>query len=83
MVSSPSKRRINFTYDAQYWGLLTQVSEYLELGLIPGEDFIWRDGGHTLEIDENAHFSIKEYEEWQELAEMYEEVGDIVIGRLR
>ena len=83
MVSTPSKRRINFTYDAEYWRLLAQISDYLEHDLQPDEDFIWRDSGHTLEIDGNAHFSIKEDEEWQNLAAQYEEVGDIVIGRLR
>ena len=69
-------RYVNFVYNASYFQVLANTAQYLALqGLEPNEDFTFRDNGHVLEIDSNAHFNIKECEEWQQLLEEYEEVG--------
>jgi hypothetical protein len=77
-------KRVGFTYNSEYWQTLADVSAYLEeQDFEPDEDFIFRDSGHTLEIDSDAHFEIKEFDRWQDLADDYERVGSLVIRRMR
>jgi hypothetical protein len=83
MLSTPRTRWVNFLYTSDYWYILAAVSEYLEeQGLISNEDFIWRDNGHTLEIDQDAYWNIKEDPEWQRLLEAYERVGNLRVRNL-
>jgi hypothetical protein len=79
-----TKRRVNFIYNSAYYQLLADITAYLEeQGLEPNQDFMPRDNGHTLEIDGEAHFDIKECPKWQSLTENYEEVGCVVVRSLR
>lgn len=84
MISvKPSIRRVGFIYDADYYQTLASVATYLESqGIQPDSDYVFRDSGHTLEIDSSKHFAIKESPEWQELIERYEQVGCLYPTRL-
>lgn len=79
-----TKRRINFIHDSAYWQLLADISAYLEEREYEyDEDFIWQDSGHTLVLDQDANFDLKEIPEWEALIEGYEKVGDLCVRRLR
>lgn len=79
-----TKRRINFSYNSAYWQLLSDISAYLEEREYEyDEDFAWQDAGHTLLLDQDANFDLKEVPEWENLIEKYEEVGDFCVRRLR
>lgn len=67
---------MNVSYSRMY-GAIAKIAEHLEDHLNP-EEFVFLDGGLTLQIDADAIAQVSKSSLWQELVQNFEQAGGCI-----